>query len=273
MKIGVRSVLAIGFFLAFAPSLHSGETGNNNLKAAIAGDQRSVDHKARDQYRHPLETLGWFDVQSNMAVVEVSPGGKGWYTEILAPYLRDQGKFYAASYNPKSEREYYRRNEKVFSDKLAATPNVYDKVIVTVMSKEIMEIAPDGSADRVLTFRNIHNWMKGEYADAVFAAMFTALKPGGILGVVEHRAADGLIDVKAVSGYVSEAQAIALAEGAGFKLLGRSEINANPEDTKDHPKGVWTLPPSYRMGDLNRGIYAAIGESDRMTLKFVKLVP
>ncbi len=244
------------------------------VQSAIDGDHRSAEHKARDTYRHPLETLTLFGISPEMTVVEISPGGKGWYTEILAPLLRDRGKLYAASYNPQSEQEYYRRNGKKFTDKLMGTPSVYDHVAVTVMAKERMEIAPDGSAEMVLTFRNVHNWIKGGYADAVFAAMYKALKPGGILGLVEHRAEpDASDDHRAVSGYVSETVAVDLAKRAGFSLAAKSEINSNPKDTKDHPKGVWTLPPSYRLGDVDHAKYAGIGESDRMTLKFVKPSP
>lgn len=241
------------------------------LISAIDGGHRSGAHKARDQFRRPLETLVWLGIRPDMTVIEISPGGGGWYTEILAPYLRGHGKLYAASYNPESAQEYYRRNAKKFAGKLAQDPSVYDRVAVTVLSKERIEIAPDGSADMVLTFRNVHNWMRGGYVDAVFTGMFNALKPGGIFGLVEHRAdPESTQDQRAASGYVSEAAVIQIAERAGFHLLEKSEINANPRDTKDHPKGVWTLPPSYRLGDVDRAKYAEIGESDRMTLKFEK---
>lgn len=268
MLIALRAALAVVMLIGFAGP---GKADDGALQAAIAGDHRSAAHKARDPFRHPAGVLEWFGVQPDMAVVEISPGGKAWYTEILAPYLRDHGVLYAASYNPDSEIEYYQRNEKIFRDKLSAAPSIYDKVKVTVMARERMEIAPDGTADRVLTFRNVHNWLKGGYADQVFAAMYAALKPGGVLGLVEHRAApDATKDARAVSGYVAESQVLQLAERAGFKLQDRSEINANDKDTKDHPKGVWTLPPSYSLGDQDRDRYQAIGESDRMTLRFVK---
>jgi predicted methyltransferase len=268
MTTSLRAALAVVMLIGLTAP---GKADDGALQTAIAGDHRSAAHKARDTFRHPADVLNWFGVQPDMAVVEISPGGKGWYTEILAPYLRDKGVLYAASYNPDSEIEYYQRNGKIFRDKLSATPGVYDKVKVTVMSRERMEIAPDGTADRVLTFRNVHNWLKGGYADQVFAAMYAALKPGGVLGLVEHRAASNATkDAQASSGYVAEEQVLQLAEHAGFKLLDRSEINANSKDTKDHPKGVWTLPPSYSLGDQDRAKYQAIGESDRMTLKFVK---
>jgi predicted methyltransferase len=206
-----------------------------------------------------------------MTVVEISPG-KGWYTEILAPYLRDKGKLYAAHFSPNNPEAYFKDSLKAYLDKLHKQPKLYDKVEVTVLQppKEV-QIAPDGSADRVLTFRNVHNWMKNDQATAVFNAMFKALKPGGILGIVEHRASSiKPQDPKAISGYVSEDYIIALARKAGFEFLAKSEINANPKDTKNYPEGVWTLPPALRLKDKDKEKYLAIGESDRMTIKFIK---
>jgi predicted methyltransferase len=256
-----------------APAGADGQA-RTGLEAAVNGDHRTSGSKARNEFRHPLETLAWFGIAPEMTVIEISPGGGGWYTEILAPFLRDHGKLYAASYNANSQQQYYKNNAKKFLDKLAADPSIYDQVTVTVMSKERMEIGPDGAADMVLTFRNVHNWINGDYADAVFSAMYKALKPGGVLGLTEHRgdpsASHGH---RAASGYVTEDAVIGLARRAGFRLLEKSEINANPKDTKDHPKGVWTLPPSYRLGDTDRAKYAAIGESDRMTFKFEKPRP
>lgn len=242
------------------------------LAAAVNSDQRTAEYKARDPARHPLETLTFFGIRDDMTVVEISPGGGGWYTEILAPFLRDTGKLYAANYDPQSEVEYYRRNAKRYTDKLAANPEIYDQVVITVFDPpDKLEIAPPGSADMVVTFRNLHNWMGEGSHEAALSAMHTALKPGGILGIVQHRErADMPQDPKADSGYVREDYVIDLVEAAGFELVSKSEINANPKDTKDHPEGVWTLPPGYELGDLDRDKYAAIGESDRMTLKFVK---
>jgi predicted methyltransferase len=239
------------------------------LGKAIAGQQRSAEHKARDKYRHPQETLEFFDVKDNMTVVEVWPGA-GWYTEILAPYLRDKGKLYAAHFSADAEEPYFKKGLKDFVDKLHDQPKVYGKVELTALqSPELLQIAPDGSADRVLTFRNVHNWMKSDQAAAVFSAMYKALKPGGILGVVEHRNnALKPQDTQAESGYVSEDYVIALARNAGFEFLGKSEINANSKDTKDYP--VWALPPSLALKDKDREKYLAIGESDRMTIKFMK---
>jgi predicted methyltransferase len=207
-----------------------------------------------------------------MTVVELYPGGGGWYTEVLAPYLHDRGTYYAASYDPDSTSDYYRKNSKAYTDKLATNPAVYGNVKVTVLAPpEKVDIAPAGSADVVLTFRNIHNWMGDGQAETVFAAAYRALKPGGVFGVTEHRGKPGSVqDPKADSGYVNEDYVISLAKNAGFELAARSEINANPADTKDHPEGVWNLPPALRGGDNDRDKYLKIGESDRMTLKFVK---
>jgi predicted methyltransferase len=241
------------------------------LQKIIKGKHRSPENKHRDQYRHPEQTLAFFDVKEDMTVVEISPG-KGWYTEILAPYLREKGKLYAAHYSPDSQEAYFKDSLKVYLDKLKKEPKLYDKVEMTVLQPpKHVQIAPDGSADRVLTFRNVHNWMENDQATTVFNAMFKALKPGGILGIVEHRgAAIKPQDPKAISGYVSEDYIIALARKAGFEFLAKSEINANPKDTKNYPEGVWTLPPALRLKDKDREKYLAIGESDRMTIKFIK---
>lgn len=245
----------------------------SKLVSIIEGEHRSEQNKARNQYRHPAETLKFFGIRPGMTVVEVSPGG-GWYTEILAPWLGQDGKLYAAHFDPDSEVEYYRNSVKGFQDKLAANPDLYSNIELTVFDpKSSNPIAPANSADAVVTFRNVHNWMRGGREEALnaFKLMHDALKPGGVLGVVEHRLSTSLKqDEKASSGYMHEKFVIDLAEEAGFKLLERSQINANPKDTTNHPKGVWTLPPSLRLGEENREQYLEIGESDRMTLKFVK---
>mgnify|MGYP000227021133 CR=1 FL=1 len=242
------------------------------LEAVLASPHRSEANRARDVYRHPAATLRFFDVEPQMSVVEIWPGGGGWYTEVLAPYLKGCGKYFAASFDPDSEVPFYRLNAEKFAQKLAADPEHYSEVKLMVLQPpDQMVIAAPGSVDRVLTFRNVHNWMKAGHAEKVFAAMYRALKPGGILGVVEHRAApDTVQDIRAESGYVSEAHVLQLATQAGFKLMDRSEINDNPKDDREHPAGVWTLPPSLRLGDEGREYYLAIGESDRMTLKFIK---
>lgn len=230
----------------------------------------------RDRYRHPLETLNFFDVQPNMTVVEIWPGAGGWYTEILAPYLQENGKLYAAQFNADSTVEYYRDSRKQFIEKMQASPTLYRDVKVTTFNPPVhVDLAPEGSADRVLTFRNIHNWyMRGggdERVQAAFSAFYKALKPGGILGIVEHRLPSSrpLTDQEN-SGYMREDYVIKMAKQAGFQLVSSSSINANPADSADHPEGVWTLPPTLRLGDKKREHYIAIGESDRMTLKFLK---
>lgn len=269
------SLMATALFWLTASSLWAAESAPADTREAlakiIAGEHRSADNKARDGYRHPLDTLLFFGLRNDMTVVEIYPGG-GWYTEILAPFLRDKGKYYAAGFDASSKVEFMRRAVESFNKKLALNPELYDKVVVTELAPpQHTMIAPAGTADLVLTFRNVHNWMKAGNADLVFQAMHKALKPGGILGVVEHRAnPDAPQDPEANNGYVREDYVIALAEKAGFEFVEKSDINANPKDTKDHPKGVWTLPPTFAMGEQDKDKYLAIGESDRMTLKFRK---
>ena len=248
------------------------------LRAAIASDSRSPEFSARDGYRHPYETLRLFGIQPHFTVVEIWPGG-GWYTEILAPYLRERGRLYAAHLPQATQVPFYRELRGRFVDKLAADPGRYDRVEITeFMPPEQIDIAPPGSVDLVLTFRNVHNWvMRGggeERALVAFQAFHRALKPGGTLGVVDHRLPpDRPLADQEESGYVREDFVIGVAERAGFRLAAQSELNANPRDGADHPQGVWSLPPSLRGGDQDRARYLAIGESDRMTLKFVKPAP
>jgi predicted methyltransferase len=242
---------------------------DERLKEVIAGDHRSADNAARDAYRHPYETLRFFGIRPDMTVVEIYPG-RGWYTEILAPYLKDNGTLYAAEAPSDPSYEALQRSLEAFDQKLKDSPELYGEVKRTTVTKD-GDIAPPESSDLIVTFRNTHSFMRAGTEDASFAAMYKALKPGGVLGVVQHRGDPNVKqDPKAATGYVNEDYVIALAENAGFELAGKSEINANPKDTKDYPKGVWTLPPSFRLGDEDRDKYAAIGESDRMTLKFVK---
>lgn len=265
-KISLALVLAIAFTSTQAAEART------PLQQAIAGKHRSAEHKARDKYRHPEQTLEFFEVKNDMTVVEIWPSATGWYTEILAPYLKKHGKLYAAHFSPDAELPMLKKSRHDFEKKMKARPDLYGKVELTVLQPpKFLQIAPDGSADRVLTFRNVHNWMKRDQAASVFAAMYKALKPGGILGVVEHRnSAAKPQDEHAASGYVSEDYVIDLARNAGFEFLAKSEINANPKDTKDYPKGVWTLPPSLILKEKDKKKYLAIGESDRMTIKFMK---
>lgn len=261
----------LAILLASSCSLSHAVEKANSLHRVIMGDHRSIEHKHRDIYRHPQQTLEFFDVKDDMTVVEIWPG-EGWYTEILAPYLKDHGKLYAAHFSGNANQVYYQKNLSEFVKKIKSKSKLYGKLKLTVLQPpEFLQVAPEGSADRVLTFRNVHNWMKNDQAATVFNAMFKALKPGGILGVVEHR--NSVLkpqDIHAASGYVTEDYVIALARNAGFEFLEKSEINANGKDTKDYPAGVWTLPPSLKLKDKNRKAYEAIGESDRMTIKFIK---
>ena len=247
------------------------EPSTPSMAEIAEGSHRTNDNKVRNVFRHPVETLEFFGIKDDMTVVEIWPAG-GWYSEVLAPYLRDNGKYIAAHWDPESEIEFVRKGVQAYKDKLAEHPEAYEKVEMAVlMYPDKMEFVPPGSVDMVVTFRNIHNWMGRGFHDDMFAAMYAALKPGGVLGVVEHRGnPDVPQDPKAASGYVNEDYAIALAEKAGFVLEGTSEVNANPKDRKDYATGVWTLPPTMRAGEENRDEYLAIGESDRFTLKFVK---
>ncbi|RZA07891.1 MAG: methyltransferase [Proteobacteria bacterium] len=240
-----------------------------SLSAAVESPYRSPENKLRDAARHPKETLEFFGLEPTMTVIEIAPG-TGWYTEILAPYLSEKGTYIAAG-PAASSGAYAAKN----AEKIDAFRRRYPEVKVQSANfnpPDELNIAPEGSADMVLTFRNVHNWASKNNDAAAFAAFYKALKFGGILGVVEHRAnADAPNDDSGKSGYLKEFDVVKMAEKAGFRLVGRSDVNANPKDTKDHPEGVWTLPPSLRLGDKDRAKYVAIGESDRMTLKFKKL--
>lgn len=239
------------------------------LAAVVAGEHRSAENKARDVWRHPIETLSFFGIRQNMTVVELAPGGGGWYTEILAPLLRGHGKLIAAGPSLTGPGAKY---AEPFHQKLLANPEIYGEVTeATLEPPTAITLGEPGSADMVVTFRNSHGWINNDAAGYVYSAAFTVLKSGGVLGVVQHRAAEGAnVEESSKQGYVPEAALIATIEAAGFRLDARSEINANPADTKDHPNGVWSLPPVLRGGDVDRDKYVAIGETDRMTLRFVK---
>ncbi|WP_045770724.1 class I SAM-dependent methyltransferase [Xanthomonas albilineans] len=254
---------------AHSTSLPAADAG---LRAAIDGRWRAPANVARDAYRHPGQTLAFFGIKPTQTVIEITPGS-GWYAEILAPYLRERGHYIAAVVDPaavpEGRREYQQKARSGLEQKFAAAPAQYDHARIVTYSPSAPVFGPPGSADLVLTFRNVHNWRTAGQAEGMFKGFYQVLKPGGVLGVVEHRAkADVPADDK--SGYVGQAQVIAMAEAAGFALVGKSEINANPRDTKDYPGGVWTLPPSNQHDAADNAKYQAIGESDRMTLKFVK---
>lgn len=241
------------------------------LQAAATGAHRSEKNIARNQYRHPVETLEFFGLQPGMSVLEITPGGL-WYTEVLAPAMKGNGQFTVAGYDisaPKQPEYRLRQQqhmEKLFSDH----PELYGEVnIVKFSPPATIELGEANSMDMVVTFRNTHNWIRFDFATDVYAAFYEVLKPGGILGVVQHRAVSAETE-NPKTGYISEQTLIELATGAGFVLDARSEINANPKDTHDHPMGVWTLPPILRGDEEDREKYLAIGESDRMTLRFRK---
>jgi len=257
------------------PPAAAPEAAESKLAKVIAGAQRTDDERARDKYRHPRETLEFFGIAESMKVVELS-AGKGWYTAILAPFLNPNGALAVTGADPNGPADSEgTKNAKDLAARLSTDPVDFSKVTVLVADWKNpgTSLGPDGSADMVLTFRNLHGWISSGVTDNVFAATFRVLKHGGVFGIEEHRAKpDASTDPKQIgeNGYVPEGYVVKIVEYAGFKLAGRSEINANPKDTKDYPKGVWTLPPTLRLGDTDKDKYLAIGESDRMTLKFVK---
>lgn len=239
-------------------------------------DQRSAQHIARNEFRNPVATLQFFGIEPNMSVLEVWPG-HGWYTEILAPYLKEQGQLTLAQFRHndgtlKDERSiFWAKVSERLARRIAENSDVFGTPAIIELEPPLFSPAVTEQFDLVLTFRNAHIWNESGHLFATLQSLFQTLKPGGVLGMVEHRAAR-LSDISssAVEGYLDEAYVIAAAERAGFKLLQTSEINANPKDTKDYPKGVYALPPTLAMGQDDRQKYLAIGESDRMTLKFIK---
>lgn len=240
------------------------------IDAAIAGAHRSERNKARDVYRHPRQTLEFFGLRANMSVLELAPGG-GWYSEIIAPVVKDHGHYAAGVAPPKSADAEDTASMKTLRQKFADHAQVLGTLNTVPFGAGVAQMAPANSADMVLIFRSLHGWMDAGWADKALALAFNSLKPGGILGIEGHRGnAATPQDPKAASGYVNEEYAIKLIEAAGFKLLGRSEVNANPLDTKDYKEGVWTLPPTLTLGETDKDKYMKIGESDRFTLKFQK---
>jgi predicted methyltransferase len=260
--------------LATAPALDAA------LQAALAGEWRSEANRARDAARHPAETMAFFGLKPGMTILEIAPGA-GWWTEILAPYAKATGGRYIATgadlANPNLS-EAAKTSRANFAARWAAQPEIFGTVELVNFGPQSGPLGPPASVDFVLTARNVHNFVPNGMTDKVFADVFAVLKPGGVFAVKDHRANPGAQDPQAASGYVTEAYVIAAAEKAGFRLAARSEINANPRDTKDHPFGVWTLPPVRRSAPQGQPAnpafdhtkYDAIGESDRMTLRFVK---
>ena len=244
------------------------------LEQAVSASYRDQ-NRVRDRYRHPLETLQFFGIEDDMTVVEIWPAG-GWYSEILAPFLAARGRYIAAQYpDTPSAPDYQKQTLVAYRKAIVEHPEFYSRVTVgAIGAPNFWQPAPPNSADLVLTFRNVHNWLQNDTEREMFAAFYRTLKPGGVLGVEEHRAADEIPRSEMIrTGYVPQDYVIELATAAGFAYVGWEEINANPKDIKNYPAGVWTLPPTLRLGATNRDKYLAIGESDRMTLKFVKPDP
>jgi predicted methyltransferase len=271
--------------VAGAADMESTESGADALAAILAMPHRSDENKARDPQRHPAETLAFFGVEPNHTVVELWPGG-GWYTEILGPYLKDAGQLIVTVFDSNGPEEYYgTKQARAMAERFSSQADLYGaaKTVTIPADVEIadgkvanlvikpFELAPEGSVDVVLTFRNSHGWYRTDAQELIYGAAFKALAPGGVFGVVQHRAPQGA-DPKETSakGYLPEEAVITAAKAVGFELAESSEINANPKDTADHPDGVWNLPPSLGGKEEDKDKYRAIGESDRMTLKFVK---
>lgn len=243
------------------------QRANEKVLAAIASPIRSPENKARDKARHPSQTLAFFGLQDNFTVLELYPGG-GWYTEILAPVLRDNGKLIVSTVDTNGDPEDHQvQGAKAVDALFAAHPEAFDKVGKVIVDGKAPAFGADNSVDMVLVFRSLHGWVGGGIADKMLVAIHKVLKPGGTFGIEGHRGKPG---AEPNGGYLAEDMAISLIKSAGFELAEKSEINANPRDTKDHPKGVWNLPPSFAGGDEEREKYAKIGESDRFTLRFVK---
>jgi predicted methyltransferase len=253
-----------------APQATSPDAFSERLDRVLAGAWRTPADKARDQYRHPRETLQFFGLQPGQTVIEITPGA-GWYAAILAPLMRGDGTYVAAIAKPRDPAGEGATNQSALERLFASDPSEFDAAQQVMFDGDAPVFGPPGSADVVLTFRNVHNWARAGTAGKMFNAFFAVLKPGGTLGVADHRAAPGkTLEQVSGSGYLPPDYVIKLATDAGFRLVAQSEINANPKDDRDHLKGVWTLPPTLALGDTDRDKYLAIGESDRMTLKFEK---
>lgn len=264
--------LAAAFGSTVATAAPQGSTSNithEQFASVLQGDWRVPQNAARDPYRHPEQTLQFFGVRNDQTVIEITPGN-GWYSELLAPLLKDKGHYIAAITDP-AVSEYAKKAADSLKQKYAADPAHYGKVTVLAFTPKAPVFGKPASADTVLTFRNAHNWVDAGNEAATFKGFYDVLKPGGTLGVVDHRAKPGTTAKdNAKTGYLPTDYVVQLAQTAGFKLVGESEVNANPKDTKDYPAGVWTLPPILTKGEEDKTKYQAIGESDRMTLRFIK---
>lgn len=273
LKTAFMLLLLVSLSACATTSADESSSLRDAFAEAATGDHRSAANQARNAYRHPAETLDFFGIERGMTVVEISPGGL-WYTEVLAPALRDNGQFIVAGYDAAvpDQPQYRYRQQTAMEQRFKDEADIFGKVgIVKFSPPQTIELGEPGSVDVVVTFRNSHGWIRDGLAETIYQSFYDVLKPGGVLGVVQHRAAAGSnAEETARNGYVPEAAVVALASKAGFVLEESAEINANPKDTRDHPEGVWTLPPSLQLGDTDKEKYMAIGESDRMTLRFRK---
>jgi predicted methyltransferase len=253
----MRSSLIAAALVTTALPLLTLATDHSAIAAAVDGLHRNDAARARDAFRHPVEVLAFCGLETDHQIVEIWPGG-GWYADILAPVVHEDGAYTAAIFGPHATDDWRHDLDAGLQARFDEHP-------------EDMSLGEPGSADAVYTFRNLHNWLKGGYASEMLATIYEVLEPGGTFCVVDHRANARMpIDPMAGSGYVDEGYAVQMITAAGFRLEAVSDINDNPRDTSDHPRGVWTLPPSLRLGDEDREHYMAIGESDRFTLRFVK---
>ncbi len=243
------------------------------LNEAASGKHRSAKNIARNDFRNPVKTLDFFQLRKDMTVVELWPGSSGWYTEILAPYLKDNGLLYTANFDGSTGLDYFERGARRFQEMLDSNSSIFEKVInLPLMPPKVIPSIQPGTVDLVLTFRNMHNWLMRDMEEEVLSFAYSVLKPNGIFGVVAHRSKDDQLGESGAStGYLGQTFVIDLVESSGFKLVEVSDINSNLKDSTDHPKGVWTLPPRLRLGEESKEHYNKIGESNRMTLKFVKL--
>lgn len=268
MVFSLAALSATGLAVAATAATES-TVSHEQFATLLGGDWRVPQNAARDQYRHPEQTLTFFGLRPDQTVIEITPGN-GWYSELLAPLLKDKGHYVAAIVDP-AISDYAKKSADSLKQKYAADPAHYGKVEVVAYAPQAPVFGTPGSADTVLTFRNVHNWVDAGNEAATFKAFYEVLKPGGTLGVVDHRAKPGTTAKdNEKNGYLPTDYVVKLAQQAGFKLAGESEINANPKDTKDYPDGVWTLPPALVKGEQDKAKYLAIGESDRMTLRFIK---
>ena len=270
LLIVLASALAGTALIAGCVTTSGRETTASAIDGILGGSQRSAADRARDAYRHPKETLLFFGIRPQTRVLQPWPES-GWYTKIIAPLVRAGGQYDAGLIAPDPGSRFIQSRRAGYRELLASRPDLYGRVKVVTFPLDGRNAVPPGSVNMVLSFRDLHEWMALGDAQQALVTIYRALAPGGVFGVVDNRADPKLPqDPRAKNGYVRQDYAIRLIEAAGFRLVATSEVNANPKDTKNYPCGVWALPPDYRFGNIDRAKYAAIGESDRFTLKFVK---